>query len=166
MPAALAFIPAWAWRWLAIAGIGVACMAYGAFKMHEHDQEAYDKLAREFGEFKGGVRAAGEKAEQDRLAKEAEDKKRKEAADAENSAALATLAGTVAQLRRDRPRGGVLPAAAAGARDPDVACFFRPELERAYGALVIGVRGLGDEGSKAVIDLNTAKRWKQGLRER
>ncbi|HEX8106694.1 MAG TPA: hypothetical protein VF516_03150 [Kofleriaceae bacterium] len=152
----LALLPAWAWRWIAIAGVGLACAAYGAFKMHEHDQIAYNELAQQFGEFKGAVKATGEKAEKDRLAKEAADKENKEKADAKNAADLAALSGMLDRARR-RP----VSAPAACPADPSGADRFRAESERAYRDLVEGLRGEGERGSKAVIGLNTAKRWAQ-----
>lgn len=111
--------------------------------------------------FKAEVSALGEKAENARIAKEAADKSRKEAARAENSAALATLAGDIGRLRaeRDSARLSILPPGPASPGGADIACFDRPAIERAYGGLVTGLRGLGDEGAKATVDLNTAKRW-------
>jgi hypothetical protein len=156
MPAFLAFIPAWAWRWIAIAGVGLACMAYGAFKMHQHDQVAYDELAQQFGQFKGQVAALGAQAEKDRIATEAKDKKRKENADAKNTADLAALAGLLHDAR-SRP----VSAPAACPSSPDGALRFRAESERAYRDLVEGLRGEGERSSKAVIGLNTGKRWAQ-----
>lgn len=151
----------WWWRWAALAAALLAAAAFGAAKMHAHDQVRYDELEAKFETFKDRVTAAGVLAKQQAIAKEAADKKRKDAADAENSAALATLADTIAGLRRDRPGGGVLSPGPASPGGADVACFDRPAVERAYGALVVGLRGLGDEGAQATVNLDTAKRWAQ-----
>jgi hypothetical protein len=152
-----------------VVALGCVCSArrglhgFGAFKMHEHDQKAYNELAREFGEFKGKVAALGEKAKADALAQQAADKKRKEDADAQNARTHADDQRTIASLRneRDRARGRLLPSTGPIASGADVTCFDRPIVERAYGELVTALRGLADEGAAAVIDLNTAKRWAQ-----
>lgn len=156
MPAFLAFVPAWAWRWIAIACVGLACMAYGAFKMHAHDQKAYDELAQEFGQYKGQIAALGEQAKKEAAAQKAKDKKRKEAADAEVSDALTALAR---QLRDASSRPVSAPAACPS--DTAGADRFRTESERAYRDLVAGLRGEGERCSKAVIGLNGGKRWAQ-----
>jgi len=134
-------------------------MAFGALKMHQHDARAYDELADQFSTFKGGVAALGEQAKKDAAAKAVKDKANKEKADAENKRTTDALRADVERLRdeRDRARGSFVPAAPAGARRPDLACFDRAELESAIRGLVTDVRSLVDEGSQATVDLNTAK---------
>jgi hypothetical protein len=114
----------------------------------------------EFATFRGGVEALGRKAQADKIAKEAADKSRKETADAEHSAALAALSSTVAKLRA-RPGSGRLPPAPVCPGDPAGADRYRSESERAYRDLVAGLREEADRSSKAVIGLNSAKRWAQ-----
>ncbi len=123
-----------------------------------------EALRAEYEAFKAQVKAVGEEQETKSRAQAESDKKRMEAADAENAAALATLAGTIKRLRDDHPRGGILPAAPAGSGRPDVAAFERAELERALGRYREAVRGLADEGTAATLNLDTAKRWAQGAR--
>lgn len=121
--------------------------------------KAEAKAKAELMAFRAEVEANGKKAQADKIAKEAADKKRKEDADHENSDALATLAGTISRMRRDRPAGGGVSQAPSCPGDPSRAAFDRAKLERAYGSLVEGVRGLADEGSRAVIGLDAAKNW-------
>lgn len=104
--------------------------------------------------FKTEVAELGKKAEAERIAKEAADKKRKDDADAQNASALATLDGL---LKRARSRPVSSPAACPAS--PDGAARFRAESERAYRDLVEGLRAEGERSSKAVIGLNTAKGW-------
>lgn len=155
-------IAAWWTRWAVLAVALVAAAAFGAAKMHAHDQARYDALEAQFEAFKDKTAALGREAKAAAVAKEAADKKRKEDADAENTAALAALADTIGKLR-SRPGRGVLPAGPASPGGADVACFDRPAIERAYGGLVAGLRVLGDEGAKATVDLNTARRWAHGM---
>lgn len=109
-----------------------------------------------FDTFKAEVEAAG-KAQQERTkATIAEDRKRKEKADEEHAAAIADLAR---KLRDARSRPVSTPAACPS--DPDGANRYRAEFERAYRDLVAGLRAEGERCSKAVIDLNTPKRWAQ-----
>lgn len=151
-------LPWWA-RWAALGVAMVAAAAFGAAKMHQHDQKAYDALSAAYAGFKAEVAAAG-KAQNDRAAAiAAHDELLKEEADDDHEAALAKLRADVDRLRARRSSGGILPPAAPGAPSPDRATFSRAELERALRDLDAGVQGLVDEGSRAVIDLDTAKRW-------
>ena len=106
---------------------------------------------------------ANRKAELQARAKEMADKLKKDTADAENKATVDRLNATIGKLRADadRRRASFLPAAPTASPSADTACFSRPEFVGAYGALLQGVRGLADEGSKAVADLDTAKKWAQ-----
>ena len=90
-----------------------------------------------------------------------QDKTRKEKADAENTITRARLDDALRKLRDNRPGGSFVPPAPAGAGRPDLACYDRAEFVGAVGKFVEGLRGLADEGSKAAVDLNTAKKWAQ-----
>lgn len=151
------------WRVIGTAVLVLAVAAYIVTLRLERDhyRNEFVEERAAFLEFKDETMALAEKARKAAAATEAADKNRKEAADAENAAALDTLAGSIKRLRdeRDRARRGLLSTAAAGAGDPDTVCFDRPLVERAYGELVTRLRDLADEGSKAVMDLDTAKRW-------
>lgn len=154
----------WWWRWAALALALVAAAAFGAAKMHEHDQSRYDALQAQFEAFKDQTAALGREAKARTVAQEKADKEAKEKADAENSDALAALAGTIGKLRRSGAGSRGLPATPAPAGRPDLACYDRAILSGAYGTLVEEVRGGADEGSKATVDLNTAKLWVRGLK--
>ena len=107
--------------------------------------------------------AANRKAEAQARAKEASDKKAKEKADAEHQAALDSLNASIAKLRSDadKRRANFLPPTAPSACGADVAAFDRPLYLGAYGSLVEGLRGLANEGTKAVADLDDLKRRAQ-----
>lgn len=150
----------WYVRWVALGLAMLAAAAFGAFRMHEHDRKAYDKLQGEFVVFKDKVTALGIQAKKDAKAKEDLDKKRKDAADHENALALDTLADTVASLRNSRAGRSIVPPAPAASKCPSgQACFDRAELERALRDYRSEIRGFVDEGSAVTIDLNTARRW-------
>ena len=140
---------------VAIALIGAAAGFYG--KIH------HDGYAQGEAETQAKWDAANRKAEGEARAKEAADKLAKDTADAEHKAAVDRLNATIGKLRResDARRAAFLPPTATTPGSADTACFSRPEYLGAYGKLVEGLRGLADEGSKAVTDLNTAKAWAQ-----
>lgn len=144
---------------LLIAGIAFLATLGGLYYKVHHD--GYEQGVSET---TSKWRAANEAAERQSRAKEASDKLKKDTADAEHQAALNRLNADITSLRRDadRRRANFLPPIPASACGPDVAAFDRSEYLSAYGKLVEGLRGLGDEGSKVVVDLDTAKAWAQG----
>jgi hypothetical protein len=154
-------LPWWS-RWAVLAVALVAAAAFGAAKMHAHDQIKYDALEAKFEAFKDTAAALGREAKAAAAAREAADKSRKEAADAENSAALATLASDIAKLRARRASSGFLPAPGSAATSLDRVSVKRAELERALRELDTGVQGLFGEGDRAIVDLNSAKKWAHG----
>lgn len=158
----LGLVPPWWTRWAVLGVALLAAAAFGAAKMHAHDQARYDALEAKFEAFKDSAAALGREAKAAAAAREATDKTRKETADAENSAALATLAADIQRLRNARPRGGFLPAPGPAARSPDAVSFQRAELERALRAFDSGAAGLVAEGDKARVDLDSAKKWAHG----
>lgn len=160
MSVLLSLVPWWA-RIVAVGAVLAASAAFGAVKMHQHDQKAYDALQKRFDDFQDQVRVNGLAAKAAAKAKEEEDLKRKKDADEENAHALATLAGTIARLRNAHPAGSGVPTAPTTSSRPDLACFDRTELERAFRQYRTDVRGLVDEGSAATLNLDTAKRWAQ-----
>ena len=120
-----------------------------------------DALRKEYAEFKGGVEALGRAAKTEADRKTAADRTKKEQADAERAKERAGFISTIAGLRAERAGRSFVPAAASGSSSPDRAAFDRAELERALRDFDTSVQGIADEGSKAVIDLDTAKRWAQ-----
>ena len=78
----MALIPAWAWRWIAIALVAATLAGYVALRVHSHDQVKYDALKLEYANFVSATKAQGVAQEQ-HTAKiaAAQDKATKEAAD-------------------------------------------------------------------------------------
>jgi hypothetical protein len=121
----------------------------------------YVKLDAQFAKFKSDTASAGQQARLAAAGKALKDQARKEAADEKNRRTITALRSDIERMRddRDRARGSGVPPAPAASERPDLAAFDRAELERAYGALVAGLRTLVDECTKAVVDLDTAKQW-------
>jgi len=115
-----------------------------------------------FAVYKSNVELLGKKAQADADKQKADDKLRKEKADAENKRTADNLRLTIKRLRDANASRGIVPAAPAGSSRPDLAAFDRAEYLGATGKLVEGLRGLADEGTAATVDLDTAKTWAQG----
>lgn len=162
MPGVAAFLLG---HWRAVAALVIVLALAGCIETlrlerdHAYSKEAAAKA--ELATFKAEVKVLGEKAKADALAAEAADKDRKEKADAEHETTIAALNARVASLRNARSGRSILPPTASCPERPAAACLDRAILERALRTLDQDVQGLVDEGSRAVIDLNTAKRWAQ-----
>lgn len=143
------------------AGAAVLILAMGGLAWLQTSR--LDALRKEYAEFKGGVEALGRAAQAEADRKEKADKLRKETVDAENAAALATLASTVQRLRNASAGRSIVPAAPAATVRPDLACFDRAELERTLREYRSEIRGLADEGAACAVNLDSAKRWAAGL---
>ena len=104
--------------------------------------------------------AANRAAEKAARTQEAADKQAKEKSDAAHQVALDSLNASIAKLRSDadRRRAAFLPATAPTSSGADTACFDRPLYLGAYGNLVEGLRGLANEGTKAVADMDDLKK--------
>ena len=139
--------------------IGVALLVAGLGAAVKGQTSRLDTVRQEYAEFRAEVRAMGEAAQKAADTQKAADKLKKERADAYNKKVVADLNTTVKRLRDERAGSDFLPPTPAGSRSPETAAFNRPLLERAIRDFDKGVQGLVDEGSKAVIDLNTAKDW-------
>lgn len=125
---------------------------------------AREELAAEkqaFSSFKATTKELGDKAATEAERQKKADKIAKETADAENAVTVAGLNRAVERLRGERNRagGGVVPAAPAATSRPELAAFDRAELDRTVRNFEEGVEGLVIEGAKAVVDLDTARRW-------
>lgn len=135
-------------------------------KMYVGAREDAAAAKAEKASFIAEQRALGEEAA--KKAKDAadRDKKAKEDSDAKRAATVARLTGDIAKLRRERDgaRASFLPAAATASPSADTVSFDRAKYLRAYGDLVQGLRGLGDEGTKAVVELDNAKSWAGSVR--
>lgn len=154
-------------KWGVIVALALACMGFGAVKMHEHDQKKYDTLETQFETFKAKTAALGEAAIAAAKAQAAADKLKQEKTDVDREKVILKLTADIKRMRADADsaRGSFVPAAPATTSRPDLACFDRAALESALRGFVEDARGLADEGTAATIDLDSAKRWAQPLGE-
>lgn len=151
-------------KWLVIALLMAAAAAFGAAKMHAHDQQKLDALTAEHNRFVGGVAALGEAARQRALAEVERGRKLKEQTDEANRLAHARDRAAIERLRADAAardsRGGSVSAAPAGSRCPDgQTCFDTAEYQRALGEFDRRARQLADEGTSVTTDLDSAAEW-------
>jgi phospholipase/lecithinase/hemolysin len=137
-------------RALLLAAFGGVCWLQGA----HHEQL---KTAK----FEAATVALGEAAKQRAEQIAAADKLRKENADAENNRTITSLRADVKRLRDERSRSSYVPAAPAGSRSPEIACFNRADLERAIQQLDDRVSAMVARCDEGTVNLDTAKRWAQ-----
>ena len=116
-------------------------------------------IKTEYAEYRTQVAQAAQKASELALQRTIADEKKKEEADAENLRLHAALDATTRKLRDARANSNFVPAAASGSISPATACFSRTDLERALQQLDGEVQGLIEEGDRAIVDLDTAKKW-------
>ena len=149
--------------WLALGSfaLGLASGAGGAWTVQGW---RLDAVQAKFDGFVTTTKAQGEAAEKLAKAKADEDKRNKERVDREYQTTIAGLAADVKRLRDDRARGGYVPAAPAGSRSPELACFDRTELEQALRRFDEEVTGLFAEGDADAVGLNVARSWAAGIR--
>ena len=77
---------------------------------------------------------------------------------------IAGLNADIKRMRDDRARSRFVPAAPAGSRSVDLACFDRAELERTLRDFDTAIQGLVDQGSADAVGLNVARSWASGIR--
>lgn len=149
--------------WLALGSfaLGLASGAGGAWTVQGW---RLDTVQAKFDGFVATVKAEGEAAEKLAKAAAAEDKRNKESSDHEYESRIASLTADNQRLRDARARSGYVPAAPAGSRSPELACFDRTELEQALRRLDEGISGLIDEGDADAVGLNVARRWAASIR--
>ena len=114
--------------------------------------------------FVATTKAQGEAAKKLAEATAAEDKRKKESSDHEYKLRIASLTADVSRLRDARAGSRFVPAAPAGSRRVDLACFDRAELERTIRDFDAAIQGLVDQGSADAVGLNTARAWAGGIR--
>lgn len=138
----------------------VTCVGIGAYEMHKHDTVKYDKLLLVHTTFVAQTKAAGDAQNKQTDATIKANQILKEQSDADYKKQHTADINTILRLRHDADsRGSFVPPSTATSNRPDLACFDRASLERALGAFIGDIRGLSDEGTKATIDLNLAKKW-------
>ena len=149
------------WALAALFALGLAFGGSGAWWVQ--GQRLAATQAR-FDGFVGTVKAEGDAAKKLADATAAEDKRKKESSDHEYETRIASLTADVKRMRDDRARSRFVPAAPAGSRSVDLACFDRAELERTLRDFDTAIQGLVDQGSADAVGLNVARRWAAGIR--
>lgn len=149
-PSLLPSIYKYGLRALLLAAFGGVCWLQGA----HHEQLKAVK-------FEAATVALGEAAKQRSAHITKADKLRKENADAENNRTITSLRADVKRLRDERSRSSYVPAAPAGSRSPEIACFNRADLERAIQQLDDRVSAMVARCDEGTVNLDTAKRWAQ-----
>ena len=114
--------------------------------------------------FVATTKAEGEAAKKLADATAAEDKRKKESSDHEYQTTIASLRADVKRMRDARAGSRFVPAAPAGSRRVDLACFDRAELERTIRDFDTAIQGLVDQGSADAVGLNVARSWAAGIR--
>lgn len=137
---------------LVIGGLGVALKV---------QTSRLDAVKAEYAAFVAQTKAIGEAAEKAAKLKEAADLKRKEDADAETARVRRDLAGVYDAYKRlrDSPSRRTFSEAGGTAASPARACLDAAAANRALQAFDAGVAGLLEEGDRAIVDINTARRW-------
>jgi hypothetical protein len=151
-------------RLLLYAAIAAALMGMGAVGASKYYAPRLEAEKRAFAEFRGGVEALGRAASLKAKETDEANRKRKVSADDENRRSTSKLLADNKRLRddRDRARGNIVPSAPADSRNPDLACFSRPEFESAVGGLIGSLRGIAQEGDQSALDLRLSREWAVG----
>ncbi len=149
------------WALATLFALGLTFGSSGAWWVQEQRMAA---TQARFDSFVGTVKAEGKAAKTLAEAKAAEDKRTKESSDHEYQITLAGLRADNKRLRDARASSRIVPAAPAGSRSPDLACFDRAELEQALQRFDSGIAGLFDEGDTDAIGLNVARSWATSIR--
>lgn len=149
--------------WLVIAAfvIGLSSGAGGAWWVQGL---RLDAVQAKYDGFVATTKAQGEAAKKLADAQAAEDKRKKESSDHEYQATIASLRADVKRMRDARAGSHFVPAAPAGSRRVDLACFDRAELERTIRDFDTAVQGLVDQGSADAVGLNVARGWAASIR--
>ena len=149
------------WTLAALFALGLAFGGSGAWWVQ--GQRLAATQAR-FDGFVATTKAQGEAAKKLADATAAEDKRKKESSDHEYETTIASLRADVKRMRDARSGSRFVPAAPAGSRRVDLACFDRAELERTIRDFDTAIQGLVDQGSADAVGLNVARRWAAGIR--
>ena len=149
MPGFLALIPSWAWRWIAIIGVGIALYGGGRVQQYLVDEVKYDRREAQ-------IQAAGD-AQNAKTAQIVKDNElRKEKADVEaKTRETALVAERDAALKRlsDSTRRRIVPAPSAGTSSSSRLCLSSEVLDRglreALGRLQQRTLAIAAEGQRA-----------------
>ena len=149
------------WALVALFALGLSSGAGGAWWVQGL---RLDAVKAEYAGFVATTKAQGEAAKKLADATAAEDKRKKESSDHEYQTTIASLRADVKRMRDARAGSRFVPAAPAGSRRVDLACFDRAELERTIRDFDTAIQGLVDQGSADAVGLNVARRWAAGIR--
>ena len=143
-------------RWVLI---GIAFAAVSAYAGFEHWQAG--RWEDKYVAFVAETKAAGVAAQAKAKEIETANKERKDKADADHAATVASLNADIERLRNERASRRYLPAPAAGSPSPERTCLSTADAERAIRDFIEAASGLVAEGDRAIADLNAAKEWAQ-----
>ena len=149
------------WALAALFALGLAFGGSGAWWVQGL---RLDAVQAEYDGFVATTKAQGEAAKKLADATAAEDKRKKESSDHEYQTTIASLRADVKRMRDARAGSRFVPAAPAGSRRVDLACFDRAELERTIRDFDTAIQGLVDQGSADAVGLNVARSWAAGIR--
>lgn len=149
------------WALAALFALGLSSGAGGAWWVQGL---RLDAVQAEYDGFVATTKAQGEATKKLADATAAEDKRKKESSDHEYQTTIASLRADVKRMRDARAGGRFVPAAPAGSRRVDLACFDRAELEQALQRFDAGIAGLFDEGDTDAVGLNVARSWAASIR--
>ena len=149
------------WALAALFALGLSSGAGGAWWVQGL---RLDAVKAEYAGFVATTKAEGEAAKKLADAKAAEDKRKKESSDHDYQTTIAGLNADIKRMRDDRARSRFVPAAPAGSRRVDLACFDRAELERTLQQFDEAVTGLIAEGDADAVGLNVGRSWAAGIR--
>ena len=149
-------LPIWAY-----AAIGAAVVIAGLGIAVKVQTSRLEAVKAEYAGFVAQVKAAGDAQNAKAAAEDKANKERKEKADAENKRLRSDLAGLYDAYKRlrDSPSRRTFSEAGGTAASPARACLDAAAANRALQAFDAGVAGLLEEGDRAIVDVNTARRW-------
>lgn len=126
-----------------------------AYGHHSGYVDGKQEVQVKFDAFVNETKAAGLKAEQDKIAKEKIDNEKIAAAVTSRDSAITSL-----RIAQARPRGGFVPNGSGSTADSRKVCYDRAALDAALRSLDTGVSGLLVEGDTQVINaLTLLKAW-------
>ena len=127
----------------------LAAAGFGLYERHEGRVEGRQEVQVKFDQFVNETKAAGLKAEQDKIVKEKADEQKIAAANSARDIALGKLQLAQSQASAGRRILSDIPTAAGS---PDKICFSRAKFESAFGKFNADLQGLAKRGDTAIID--------------
>jgi hypothetical protein len=146
-----------------IGGIAIAVVIGGLGLAVKVQSARLESCKEEYAAFVSRTQRLGEEAQKWADDEKARFEKERKDADTLIVKLQRNLAATQQRLRDERARSNLVPPASATSRSPRLACFDRPELERALSNFVEAVAGLLAEGDARTAELDTAKTWVRGV---